>query len=153
MYTARHQRPLFEQIEIPLPETTKPLGLSAEPAMAQIVQQLAQKNAGERLPLLIAHLQGEVAKICGFDTPHQLPVPEKSFLELGMDSLMAVELKNKLAAQLGISLPVRVAFDYPNIQALAQYLTQVLDLETTTATPNHSIEQTENPEWEEGDIL
>ncbi len=153
LYTARHQRPLFEQIEIPLPETTKPLGLSAEPAMAQIVQQLAQKNAGERLPLLIAHLQGEVAKICGFDTPHQLPVPEKSFLELGMDSLMAVELKNQLAAQLGISLPVRVAFDYPNIQALAQYLTQVLDLETTTATPNHSIEQTENTEWEEGDIL
>ncbi len=39
-----------------------------------------------------------------------------------MDSLMAVELKNRLAANLEASLPATLIFDYPNIQDLAKYI-------------------------------
>ena len=44
---------------------------------------------------------------------------QTGFFELGMDSIMAVELKNKLSAELSLSLPSTLAFDYPNVEALA----------------------------------
>jgi hypothetical protein len=43
---------------------------------------------------------------------------------MGMDSLMAVELSNRLKAQLGQALPTTLAFEYPTIHALANYLEQ-----------------------------
>src|SRR5690606_37038755 len=42
--------------------------------------------------------------------------------EMGMDSLMAVELSNHLQASLACKLPPTLAFEYPSISALAEYL-------------------------------
>jgi hypothetical protein len=45
---------------------------------------------------------------------------------MGMDSLMALELKNRLQTSLGCSMPATLAFDYPSIEALADYLSKQL---------------------------
>lgn len=42
--------------------------------------------------------------------------------EAGVDSLGAVELRNKLEASLGVELPATVTFDYPTTAALASFL-------------------------------
>lgn len=42
--------------------------------------------------------------------------------EAGVDSLGAVELRNKLEASLGTKLPATVTFDYPTTAALASFL-------------------------------
>ena len=42
--------------------------------------------------------------------------------EMGMDSLMAVELKNALDAVVSKNLPATIAFEYPTIDAIASYL-------------------------------
>ncbi|MEU6647762.1 type I polyketide synthase, partial [Saccharomonospora sp. NPDC046836] len=45
-----------------------------------------------------------------------------AFREMGMDSLTALELRNKLAGDTGLKLPATLAFDYPNPAILARFL-------------------------------
>jgi candicidin polyketide synthase FscE len=52
--------------------------------------------------------------------------PEKPLKELGMDSLMAVRLRNRLSELTGMRLPATLLFNYPDPAALAGYLQQAL---------------------------
>jgi acyl carrier protein len=65
------------------------------------------------------------------DAPLPSALPLK---DLGLDSLMAVELRNHLARFGGVALPATLAFDYPTLEALADRLSAVWSLETG-ATP------------------
>ncbi|AUB35345.1 Non-ribosomal peptide synthetase component F [Nostoc flagelliforme CCNUN1] len=86
----------------------------------QLLQQLEASPVNERQTLLIAHIQTELVKLLGIDASEL--EPQQGFLDLGMDSLMAVELKNRLESTLSCSLPSTLVFDYPTIEALVDYL-------------------------------
>ncbi|KAF3885903.1 MULTISPECIES: type I polyketide synthase [Nostocales] len=102
------------------------LVLQSEPRLQQRLEQIPQ---GDRLAFLIAHLQTEVAKILGLDS-EQLPSPKIGFFEMGMDSLMVSQLREQLITNLEYTLSPSVTFNYPTIEALAQYLAaEVLPLE------------------------
>ncbi|MDB9527375.1 SDR family NAD(P)-dependent oxidoreductase [Oscillatoria sp. CS-180] len=77
----------------------------------------------QRLNFLTTALQQEVAQVLGRST-NQLPDPQLGFFDMGMDSLMAVELKNRLDTQLGTSVSSTVIFEHPTIAALAQHLAE-----------------------------
>jgi len=58
-----------------------------------------------------------------------------------MDSLMAVELKNRLQSGVGQPLPSTLTFEYPTIEALAGYLAaEVFDLEPPTSRAMTEVE-------------
>ena len=107
---------------------------------SEILQQLRAAAASDRLSLLTAYIQEEVAKVLKL-APSQLPDPKQNFFDMGMDSLMAVELKNNLQTNLGQFLPPTLVFNYPNINTLVQYLSQkVLSLENYAQTSQNLLE-------------
>ena len=60
-------------------------------------------------------------KVLGLN-PSTTVDPLQPLTEVGMDSLVAVELSNHLQGSLGRKLPPTLAFEYPTIRALTDYL-------------------------------
>ena len=87
----------------------------------------------EREPALKAFLRGELAAVLGMPDAARVPT-KQGFFEIGMDSLMTVELAHRLESSLGIKLPANLAIDYPNIEALASYLSSRLGAAPRSAT-------------------
>jgi len=64
-------------------------------------------------------------KVLGLDPT--LPIDANQPLnDLGLDSLMAVEMRSLLSSELGLvrSLPATLVFDYPTVAALTTYLAE-----------------------------
>jgi myxalamid-type polyketide synthase MxaB len=89
--------------------------------------ELQAATPSQRRPLLLHHVQANLAKVLGLTNPEALD-PQQGLAELGMDSLMAIELRNRLQSSLGCPVPATLAFDYPTIAALVDYLAGVLNL-------------------------
>ncbi len=104
----------------------------------QILEKTPQK---ERQDLLINHLQNQIAAVLGLSSS-ELPDPEIRFFEMGMDSLMAVELKKRLEKTLLVFLSPTLAFNYPNILALSSYILE--DILGFNKTKNETIKLTKN---------
>jgi len=96
-------------------------GQQSSEQQSEVLQQLYQAPESERLEILIEHLQNDVAKIIGF-SKSKLPDPELGFFKMGMDSLMAVELRNVLSSTFGSSISTATLFEKSNIKDLAEYL-------------------------------
>jgi acyl carrier protein len=67
-------------------------------------------------------------------SPEALP-PQRPLQELGLDSLMAVELRNRIASATGLRLPATLLFDHPAAQALAGALERRLFAVETPSPP------------------
>jgi acyl transferase domain-containing protein/acyl carrier protein len=93
------------------------------PPQVGFPQKLAAAAPGERRALLLELIRTEVIKGLGLQADKQLPMNEP-LSALGVDSLLAVELRNALSSALGLSrrLPATLLFDYPSISALTDYL-------------------------------
>ncbi|MEI2579700.1 SDR family NAD(P)-dependent oxidoreductase [Scytonema sp. PRP1] len=105
------------------------LQVSRQPLEQQFefLKHLETATAEERRTYLLAYVRSQVAKVLGLN-PLQSIDSQQGFFDLGMDSLTSVELKNRLQADLGCSLPSSLAFNYPNVEALVNYLDkEVLD--------------------------
>jgi aryl carrier-like protein len=71
--------------------------------------------------LLIAYLREQAARILGL-SPSQYIDERQPLLSLGLDSLMAVEFRNRLAASLEKPLSATLLFDHPTLAALSAFL-------------------------------
>jgi acyl carrier protein len=88
----------------------------------------------EREEFLLAHVREQVVNVLGMD-PSRPPGLRDGLTDMGMDSLMAVELRNRLEAGAGRSLPATLAFEHPTIEAISTYLGEVL-LSGTLSVPS-----------------
>ena len=94
---------------------------------AALRDRLAGMVEVEQARLLLDLVRMHAAAILGYATSDDIDA-ESGFLDIGFDSLTAVELRNRLNAATGLRLPTTLAFDYPTPTALAGYLRDGLDL-------------------------
>jgi acyl carrier protein len=122
-------------------------GVPRKPGQTQdLLQQFNQAAPGKRRKLLMEYVQRQAVKVLGLDSTQYLD-PKQPLSDLGLDSLMAVELRSLLGTELGLSrsLPAALAFDYPTIAALTEYLAEeVLLWEKPQAPPPESSREEED---------
>ncbi|MCM0591136.1 MAG: type I polyketide synthase [Gloeotrichia echinulata DEX184] len=105
--------PFFSDLQQPSHQKEKKQG--------SFLQFLGEIPANERQDALTYHVQKVVAEILGIPVTEFTQV-DQGFFDLGMDSLMVVELRNRLGRDLGESLPSTLTFKYPTVETLVDYL-------------------------------
>ena len=121
------QWPFFAGFESERGRSERPAPLSeaavAAAVHADLLERLDAAAPAKRRPMLLAHVQESVVRVLGLDRsrPMDRTLP---LSEMGMDSLMAVELRNILGTSVGRPLPATLLFDFPTVTAVADYLAE-----------------------------
>ncbi|MFE0553683.1 type I polyketide synthase [Streptomyces pilosus] len=96
---------------------------------------LAQRLAGlpdeDREQAVVDLVRTHVAAVLGHHGAEAV-APDRSFLEMGFDSLGAVELRNRLKSAAGVPMPATIVFDHPSARALAGWILTETDAGTAT---------------------
>lgn len=118
-------RKFFQQFpfaaELPLLSTFSTKRGGGTSGYAGLREKLKGAPPGERKGLLLDFLRSELARIMGLGSAGLIE-PQQRLLELGLDSLMAVELVTSLESNLGTNLPATMVFNYPTLQAVVDYI-------------------------------
>src|ERR1700689_993471 len=97
------------------PSSVQPSVVVSQHSM--ILSRLQSAPQNERDAILIAELQTHVASVL---KSRDLPSPEAGFAHMGMDSLMAIELKNRLENSTGKQVPSTLVVNHPNLRPLSR---------------------------------
>ena len=131
VYQARRARPLLEYINDVADRSRRDDG-AATVTSIDLIARLRNAADHDKLPQLASHVRAEVARVLGLPSGSRIEDAE-GFFELGMDSIMTVELRSRLQEGLGCHLPVTVAFEYPNVLALAGFIAGELGLQAAAS--------------------
>ena len=109
-------------------------GVEAITSSEDVLSRLRGTPAGGPEEVLVSFVQREVQAVLRLPAT---PPPNVGFFDLGMDSLMSVELRNRLNRALAgeYSVSNTAVFDYPNAAALAKHLAGELTGVRESATP------------------
>ena len=107
-----------------------------QPAAAAWRQRLQDALPAERSEAMRELVRQRVMAILHLDAD-QVPGPNDRLLDLGFDSLMAVQLRGQLGEALGLAkgLPATLLFDHPTIADMAAHLLQRMSPVVEGATP------------------
>ncbi|WP_175728903.1 non-ribosomal peptide synthetase/type I polyketide synthase [Burkholderia ambifaria] len=108
-YEARGPKPFLDRVRV----------AGAAPS-ALAMPALSDASPRERKRLLADSIDRAVAQVLGFGAATL--DRDLGFFEMGMDSLMALDVRTQLEKVLGIPLSVALLFDHPTVNALADFL-------------------------------
>ncbi|MFD0691400.1 phosphopantetheine-binding protein, partial [Actinomadura fibrosa] len=125
-----HPSPIAARLRHARQQPARTRNTSAGPR--SLKQRITRLPEAERHTALVDQVRTQVAAVLGHIDADVIR-PEDVFRELGLDSLTAVELRNRLNTATGLRLPATLAFDHPTPNAVAAYL--LTRLAPAAATP------------------
>tara|TARA_R110002096_G_scaffold189337_1_gene369903 strand:- start:20980 stop:27615 length:6636 start_codon:yes stop_codon:yes gene_type:complete len=117
---------------------------------ADVSRATAQADAGPRLDMRSAvsgkqgpallravsqHIDAMARTVLGIGNTHELD-HDTSLNEQGLDSLLAVEMRNRLSKAIDMPLPASIMFDYPTVVQLSAHLVSLLKETANTISPD-----------------
>lgn len=157
IFEARGKRPLLENL------TERPVEAASQKApeelRTRLLEEIEQASPPERKPLLHEYIRTLVADILGFASPDRID-PRQGFFKMGMDSIMTVQLRNRLEAGLDCSLPPTLAFEHPTVDSLTEFIAGLVlrpdvyfNARTETPEPEKIAVPEEQDELSEDDLV
>ncbi|MCI4040044.1 type I polyketide synthase [Streptomyces sp. TRM75563] len=119
--------PLLKSLMVRVPE------LPAEHTDGSTAQDAG--SAGDDQDILLGRLVEELAGVLGHASAAALD-PDLAFDHAGVDSLAAVEFRNRLTAATGLRLPATFIFDWPTPRELAEHMAQELAQSQDSGVPS-----------------
>ncbi|MFE3742121.1 type I polyketide synthase, partial [Streptomyces sp. NPDC059134] len=119
VFTSSRPTDLFEDVPEVRALTEESAARAAEGG--EFTARLRALPAGEQGRLLLDLVRSEAATVLGHASPETLS-ERRAFRDVGFDSLTAVDLRNRLAAVTGLTLPSTMVFDYPDPLTLVGFL-------------------------------
>lgn len=112
---------------------------------AELLGELTEASAQKRQDLVLAFLQNHVRKVLGINSLDRLD-PDEPLAQMGLDSLMGIELKTRVGTELGIDIPLQKFVEANNLSRLAALLLDQLTL-TSILTPETVVADDEMEEF------
>ncbi|CDO30784.1 type I polyketide synthase [Mycolicibacterium porcinum] len=120
LYQQAGRRAFLAELERELPAQVGATSPVTASGTTKLVEQLKNAPVQQRKKLLTDYLRESVAEVTRVDTAEIRE--DAGFFDLGMDSLMAVELRRRMEQGVGAEIPVTLVMDYPRISDVADYL-------------------------------
>jgi acyl transferase domain-containing protein/acyl carrier protein len=139
VYEARRRRPFLERLAA---SAERPIRPRDDRDAADLIARVSAASPETRGDLLLAYVREQVGAVLRLD-PSRIDV-EQGLFDMGMDSLMALDVKTRLETAVNRRLPSTLTFNYPTVTALAAYLASdvlaAAPVGATSAPPAHKPE-------------
>ena len=114
-------------------------------AQQRFLQQFEAMPFHTRREFLLRRLGEQVAEVLGISSSVEIDL-QRGFFDMGMDSLTSMELRNRLQSMLECSLPTTIAFKYPTVESLGNYvLSEILSREVPAVSSQKSLKPSDIP--------
>ncbi|MEV4500263.1 beta-ketoacyl reductase, partial [Micromonospora arborensis] len=114
--------------------------LTAEGTPGDLAGQLAGLEPQAQRERVLDTVRSLAGRVLGHG-PNSAVGADQAFKDLGFDSLLAIELRNRLNAETGLRLPATLVFDHPTPAAVARHLCTALGLGPDAETPEEAEER------------
>lgn len=126
VYESRRAQPLLSRIATTPFVSEKGRDVEKDQAIEHITQiDLATLDPVARRDAVAIAVRREVAQVIGLPAADKID-PSLDLFKMGMDSLMAIELRRRLERVVATTLPSSVAFKYPTVSALVAFLDETV---------------------------
>ncbi|MCC6556033.1 MAG: polyketide synthase, partial [Polyangiaceae bacterium] len=100
-----------------------------------LAQKLRGLEGADRERAVLDVVRAEIAAV--FRLPGSISLdPARPLTDVGMDSLLALEVRNRLGSRTGLRLPATLLFDYPTPQRLAARLNELIGEAESAPAPD-----------------
>lgn len=120
LYQQAGRRAFLSELERELPAEAHAPAATTPSGTTPLVEQLTAAPVQQRRKLITDYLRNAVAEVTRVDATEIRE--DAGFFDLGMDSLMAVELRRRIEAGVGREIPVTLVMDHPRLSDAAHYL-------------------------------